>query len=120
MKQLECMIAWTGHDDEVHADTAGKIEVGPWPDKTRWSDRYFYTGGACYLELHKASEDQRLAKLFIDFHDIVVRDGIDPQAAHKAFLKIEEYRRHIAPDISGATKLVDGEELPTDSGDWFA
>jgi hypothetical protein len=42
--------------------------------------------------------------MFIAFHTMVVRDGIDPQAAHDEFLKISEYRRRIAPDIEGADR----------------
>jgi hypothetical protein len=41
---------------------------------------------------------EKVMMLFIDFHTITVRDGIDPQAA----LKIDEYRRRIAPGITGA------------------
>ncbi len=44
----------------------------------------------------------RIARLFIDFQTIVVRDGLDPQAVHKAFLAIDEYRFRIAPDTEGA------------------
>ena len=40
--------------------------------------------------------------LFIEFHTIVVRDRIPVDAAHREFLKIDEYRRRIAPDIPGA------------------
>lgn len=40
--------------------------------------------------------------LFIDFHTIVVRDGVSPQDAHREFLKIDEYREFISPDIDGA------------------
>jgi hypothetical protein len=40
--------------------------------------------------------------LFIQFHTAVIRDGIDPQRAHKAFLAIDEYRQRISPDIQGA------------------
>jgi hypothetical protein len=43
-----------------------------------------------------------LAMVFIEFHAMVVRDGIDPQEAHRAFLAIDEYRTHIAPDMDGA------------------
>ncbi len=32
----------------------------------------------------------------------MVRDGIDVQAAHRAFLAIDEYRFRIAPDTEGA------------------
>lgn len=40
--------------------------------------------------------------LFVDFHTIVVRDGIDPSVAHEAFLAIDEYTMTISPDIPGA------------------
>ena len=40
--------------------------------------------------------------MFIDFHTLVVGDGMDPQAVHRQFLKIDEYRRRISPDIKGA------------------
>jgi hypothetical protein len=110
MKQLECMIAWTSPDDEYFTDTAGKIEIGPWPDKTGWSDRYCYTTGACEMSLHEASADGRIMQLFLDFNAIVVRDGINPQEVHKAFLKIDEYRQHIAPDMDGATVVENGLE----------
>jgi hypothetical protein len=39
-----------------------------------------------------------LAMIFIEFNAMVVRYGIDPQEAHKAFLAIDEYRDAIAPD----------------------
>jgi hypothetical protein len=45
---------------------------------------------------------QQVALMLTDFHQIVVRDGIDPQVAHKAFLEIDEYREIIAADIEGA------------------
>jgi hypothetical protein len=46
--------------------------------------------------------DRQLLAMFILFNTITVRDGIDPQAAHKAFLEIDEYRRTISPDQEGA------------------
>jgi hypothetical protein len=42
--------------------------------------------------------------IFIEFNAMVVRDGINPQEAHRAFLAIDEYRTHIAPDIDGARR----------------
>ena len=46
--------------------------------------------------------EQRVTMMFITFHSLVVRDGIDPQVAHKAFCAIDEYADSIAPDINGA------------------
>lgn len=103
MKQLECMIAWTPASwTDSRPETAGRVEVGPWPDTKGWSDAYASTVGACFAELHKISEWQRTAVLFIDFNTLVVRDGMDPRAVHEAFLAIDEYATKIAPDAPGA------------------
>ena len=94
MKLVEAMYGWNRNSDE--------IGVGPWPDTTGWSDRYSLSGGACYTNIRQMSSDQQVAQIFIDFHTLVVRDGVDVQAVHRAFLKIDEFRRSIAPDILGA------------------
>jgi hypothetical protein len=94
MKLVEAMYGWNRNSDE--------IDVGPWPDTTGWSDRYSLTGGACYTNIRQMAPDQLAAQIFIDFHMIVLRDGVDVQAAHRAFLKIDEFRGSIAPDIPGA------------------
>lgn len=93
MKILECMYGW---------NTGGDVKVGPWPDKTDWSFDYELTGGACYSHWHEMSPEMQALQIFIEFHTMVVRDEVDPQKAHAAFLKIDEYRRLIAPDIPGA------------------
>ena len=72
------MVAWAPDEPE-------SVEVGPWPDHTGWTacrpEQSLFTTGCC---------------------ELARRDGIDPQAAHREFLKIDEYRRHISPDIDGA------------------
>lgn len=94
MKFTEAMVAWD-------PDTGG-VRVGPWPDRTGWSDSYPMSAGACETCVHTMTPDQRLAQLFIMFHALVVRDGIPPDAAHRAFLVIDEFRAGISPDIPGA------------------
>jgi hypothetical protein len=37
--------------------------------------------------------------LFLEFHELVVRDGLDPQRVHEAFLVIDEYAESIAPHV---------------------
>ena len=103
MKLKEVMIAWTA-DLSYTADDPmrGQVKVGPWPDKHRWSDAYDNTEGMCDLDWHQMSDEGRLLALFVLFHALVVRDGINPQVAHEAFLEIDEYRQRIAPDIAGA------------------
>ena len=100
MKLMECMIAW---DPPAQGEPLGqRVEVGPWPDESGWSDAYVSTTGACYVDRHKAEPWQQVAMLFIDFHGLVVGDRMDPQVVHQAFLAIDEYRARIAPDIPGA------------------
>ena len=97
----EIMIAWTpvGFEDRT---TCGGVKVGRWPDKTKWSDGYLMTCGACDFDRQKMSKHELEKMMFIDFHTLVVRDGINPKDAHKEFLKINEYRKLISPDIVGA------------------
>ncbi len=103
------MVAWTPGEPEA-------VEVGPWPDRTGWScrprRRLLFTTGCCELARHEWPEDRKVMMMFIDFHTLIVRDGIDPQAAHREFLKIDEYRRRISPDIDGAADTFLENFLP--------
>lgn len=108
MKTKDALIAWTP-DQEWHGDdpSRGRVEVGPLltdgvRDWTLHPFRYDMTGGAAHVDRRTMPAWQAIAMLFIDFHTMVVRDGIHPQVAHEAFLKIDEYRERIAPDIAGA------------------
>lgn len=91
-----------GSGGGLYGPWEGEIEVGPHPDKTGWSDRYTFTSGCCWMDRHSMSLEGKIMMMLIDFHTAVVRDGIDPARAHCEFLKIDEYRRRIAPDIQGA------------------
>ncbi len=94
MKLLESMIVWNPGTDQ--------IAVVRWPDCGRLSTGYRYSTGACEMRLHKMSREAQRALLFIHFNTIVVRDNVPPQAAHRAFLAIDEYRQLISPDMQGA------------------
>jgi hypothetical protein len=50
----------------------------------------------------KGDPIKQLLAMFILFNTVTVRDGIPVQAAHKAFLAIDEYAEAISPDILGA------------------
>lgn len=90
MRFGNCIYAW---------DHGGKIEVGPHPDKDGWSDKYTYTAGACYLASKNWSDRSKQLQIFIDFMHIVVRDKVNPQDVHRAFLLIDEYREALAEDV---------------------
>jgi len=94
MKLIEAMIAYTPGTDQ--------IEVGIHPDKTGWTKNYVRTVGACFSDHRERTDIERMLMMFIDFNTIVVRDKVDAQVAHRAFLAIDEYRKLISPDMEGA------------------
>ena len=103
MNAHEALIAWTPahrNDDP----TAGTVKVGPLmsDDMSDWTDSYAYTGGAAYQNRRDLRGDASLKMLFVDFHTLVVRDGIEPQKAHEAFLIIDDYAKIFSSDINGA------------------
>jgi hypothetical protein len=104
------MVAWTpAYARPEGRYRPGSVEVGPWPDRTRWSDAYGMTCGCCTGRMlggvsESAPIEVKVGRIFVVFHTLVVRDGIDPQAAHREFLKIAMYRRRISPDIKGSTQ----------------
>lgn len=102
-KYKNCMIAWTPkYDFNRGNETRGCAEVGQWPDKTGWSKKYQRTVGGCNFDIQQGDKIENLLSIFMEFNVLVVRDGINPQVAHEAFLDIEEYAKHIAPDMRGA------------------
>jgi hypothetical protein len=106
MKYREALIAWTPaswpEESGRGGSTRGHVKV----DRVggQWHRPYAFTGGAEYSYVEEARGMEALASLFIEFHDMVVRDGINPQVAHEAFLAIDEYRESIAPSIPGANR----------------
>jgi hypothetical protein len=114
MKAKDALFAWTPvhWDSSRSAATCGKVRIGPLLRKgdIDWTDhpiKYSHTGGAAYTAWRTCEPTKRLAMIFIEFNAMVVRDGIDPKEAHKAFLAIDEYRDAIASDIEGASHPED-------------
>jgi hypothetical protein len=83
MKQTECMYGWT--------PWSAKVAVGPWPDRTGWSDGYEMTAGACDAALHTMSPDERSRQLLLDFVTITALDSVSAPLVHQAFLAIDEW-----------------------------
>jgi len=103
LKHDNWMVGWTPdyHDHDTQAGR-NQVAVGPWPDETGWSGKYDFTDGCCELEVR-----DRVLQIFIVFHTLVVADKVDPQVAHREFLKIEEYRRAISPDLLATALAVE-------------
>lgn len=113
MKAKDALIAWNpAHltDKARSTDVAvgTLLEMG----QRDWTAPYLLTGGAAEVSWRQMEGDLMRARLFIEFHTLVVRDGIDPMAAHEAFMAIDEYRASISPDTT-----PDLEQRRRDLGD---
>jgi hypothetical protein len=110
MKARDALIAWSpNYGPEFTAENdwpvnPGEVAVGRLLKEgdRDWTKPFAFTGGAAEVSRRHLKGDNSALMLFIDFHTLVVRDGIDPQTAHKAFLAIDEYRERISPDTPGA------------------
>jgi hypothetical protein len=74
----------------------GAIDVLVHPDPAH-SDAYLMSFGACDFERKDWPEWAQVLHMLLDFHAAVVVHRVDPQAAHAAFSKIEEYREITNP-----------------------
>ncbi|WP_369723677.1 hypothetical protein AB8Z38_06795 [Bradyrhizobium sp. LLZ17] len=102
MKAYNTVIVWTPNSEHVPAELRGHVSVRSLQSCRDWTKPAFArTCGAVEVSRRNHSADN-LAKIFVDFHTLIVRDGIDPQAAHRAFLAIDEYRKTISHDIEGS------------------
>lgn len=99
MKLRSALIAWNPGTDEVEVsslinDVTRSMVTFP-PD-------YRCTGGAIYTDVRALEGDEAARYVMSEFIGLVVRDGVDPKAAHREFSKIEEYRKAIPLDTPGA------------------
>lgn len=87
------MICWNPNSDQV--------SLIPWPDNADMQDRLSLSmsWGACNLFLHDLSFEVRKCEVFIKAMHLIVRDGVNPDAVHKAFLGIEEYLDGCSDDM---------------------
>jgi hypothetical protein len=67
------MIAW---DVASKAHPEGRFKVGPWPDKTGWSDEYLMTSGACFTHIRSYSKDEARLYLLSEIITIMDRDNV--------------------------------------------
>jgi hypothetical protein len=96
----KALIAWSPARGPQRSEaTRGRVKIGPLLEEgdEDWTAPYVCTGGAAWTAQRTRTGPALIARLFIDFHTLVVLDGIDPLVAHNAFLAIDEYRAVISP-----------------------
>ena len=108
------MVAWTSAATSTGNPSQDAVAVGPWPDRTRWSDEYVSTTGCCdayFKGLTSERKTQCLVNLFVD---LVLGHGLDPKAVHREFMKIDLWREMNIELPSGpyVAHLEDGNWSP--------
>jgi hypothetical protein len=105
MKACDALIAWTPLDMDIGSRNHGKVMVGPLLKDRRspdWTHDFAVTGGAAYVRTRKLEGAPALVELLLTFHEIVVEGGIEPEAAHQAFLGIDEYANAVKGSVSSS------------------
>ena len=85
------MVCW---DEGGH-----RVTIIQYPDEIGLSDSFDCSFGACDSEIQTAKFSKRKLAAFVEAVHLIVRDGCDPIAVHKAFSLLEEYRHGLAADM---------------------
>jgi hypothetical protein len=96
MDWRNCSYFWNPETGFVLIAARGQADPGR-PTMSR-----FMHGNEPRLRLLDWDDPRIVAKVFIEFNTLVARDRIPIDAAHREFLKVMQYRKHIAPDSQGA------------------
>ncbi len=104
------MVGWNSrfYPGSEHRDAPpGSVEVGPWPDERRWSDRYSSTSGCCNVAYWPTlTHEQKLQEIVNGFFYLVLGEGLDPAAVHREFWKIGAYRELEMSYLGSGTYIV--------------
>jgi hypothetical protein len=118
MKAREAHILWTPADYKRRllrrgGHPPGSVKVLRFLSEAdrQEAQRYKRDTGASLTDWRHRSSEQLKALVLAEFHTLVVRDGMHPQAVHQAFLVIDEYREVISPDIRGSKGGANLKEL---------
>jgi hypothetical protein len=80
-----------------------EVALLPWPDRLGRDRPYLFTAGACETRVHDFTHLERQAYVLMQAVVLIIRDGCDPQAVHRALLGITEYRDLLPDDMPGVT-----------------
>ena len=101
MRVKDCAILYNPNSSEISVVPLGGRSA-PYLDAMRFSE------GGVHTAVRRLDDNHARMYVMSVFISAVVRDRVDIDAAHREFLKIDEYQRSIAPDIAGAFVEDDG------------
>ena len=77
------MIGWTSNWDGREPT----MEVGPWPDLTRWSNKYHLTSGCCFTAFRGMDEEEQARRLLNEAANLMFQ-GVPAEMVLREFAKI--------------------------------
>src|SRR5580765_509407 len=106
---------WPDCDNPENRHVRGKVRIGSKEQVWRWSDHKVNEGTTLNMWNHVAYGDPKprenisagelkyreISLMFANVMAMIIRDKIDPDAIHKEYLKIEEYRNILSEDVPG-------------------
>jgi hypothetical protein len=104
MRYAECMVAYNPGTDQIRADWFRAPIFGQWADQPI---DYMMTIGGCESDVRWLSGLQAQHRVMSDFIAVVVRDGVNLEAAYREFIKIDEFALAIPEDCDGARPSLD-------------
>ena len=60
----------------------------------------------CYADFQVWSFEKRKLQVFIEAMHLIVRDGCDPMAVHRALCDLDEYQDGLSEDMPGAGRVT--------------
>ena len=87
-------MTYEGNDYMIAWDSLTKtprVRVGPWPDRTGWSDDYRLTTGCCDVYFHRLSESEQ-AQALLNLAADLMFTGVAPRDVLQEFSKIRTWR----------------------------
>ena len=100
MKAKDAVILYTPAKWARAGMVPGAVTVCRCGETGRAWDEHAFKVGAAFTEVRKEEGVKALARVLLTFQTMVVRDGIDPQVAHKALMQIDEYASAMAPELA--------------------
>jgi hypothetical protein len=105
LKMQEALVAWNAGTDQIRV---GPLERGA-PDWTVAPIRYRYTGGAAHKFVREMDDATARRYVLTLFNTLIIRDKVEPLAAHTALCGIYEFASSINEECPGAIEAPEEE-----------
>jgi hypothetical protein len=90
---------------------SSRVALVQHPDISDRQGRLLWSTFACNSAVHKMTPEQLKTMVFIEAYHLIVADGCDPAAVHRALWPLKEYRAGLSEDFPEPDKPLRGPTL---------